>query len=130
MKFESLRKEDFELIKSAMLGHATELVSEALECEAITPKEVYERNMEQSDRLIYLVNVLEGAYEYDEKENDTNYFLIVAKDTIEDQFGNLRLMSNKEYVLLNEYEDSFCVIDETGGEAVFDKERFYEIEED
>lgn len=130
MRFENLSKEDFGLIKSVMLEHAIDLVSEALECEDVMPKEVYERNMKQSDRLIYLVNVLNGVYEYDEKENNTNYFLIVAKDTIEDQFGNLRLISNKEYVLLNEYEGSFCVIDETGEEAVFGKERFYEIEED
>lgn len=130
MRFENLSKEDFGLIKSVMLEHAIDLVSEALECEDVMPKEVYERNMKQSDRLIYLVNVLNGVYEYDEKKNNTNYFLIVAKDTIEDQFGNLRLISNKEYVLLNEYEGSFCVIDETGEEAVFGKERFYEIEED
>lgn len=65
MKFENLSKEDIELIKRAMLENAVTLTSEALGCEDVMPKEACEKNMADSDRLIYLVNVLDGAYEYD-----------------------------------------------------------------
>lgn len=67
MKFENLSKEDIQLIKRAMLENAVTLTSEALECEYVMPKEVCEKNMSDSDRLIYLVNFLDGAYEYDKK---------------------------------------------------------------
>lgn len=67
MKFENLSKEDIQLIKRAMLENAVTLTSEALECEDVMPKEVCEKNMADSDRLIYLVNVLDGVYEYDKK---------------------------------------------------------------
>jgi CBS-domain-containing membrane protein len=65
MKFEDLSKEDIELIKIAMLENAVTLRSEVLGCEDVMPKEVCAKNMDDSDRLIYLVNVLDGAYEYD-----------------------------------------------------------------
>lgn len=56
-------------------------------------------------------------------------FLIKSKDTITDQFRNVRLIANKEYEVLTEYQDSFAIIDEIGKESVFSKERFYEVEE-
>lgn len=64
MKFESLRKDDIQLIKFAMLESSVSLTSEALECKETMPKEVFERNMSKAERLIYLVNVLNGVIEY------------------------------------------------------------------
>jgi len=63
--FDNLNKEDIELIKSAMLQNAVTLTSEALECKDVMPIEVYEKDMANSDRLIYLVNVLNDVSEYD-----------------------------------------------------------------
>lgn len=65
MKLKSLSKEDIQLIKRAMLENAVTLTSEALACDDVIPKEVCEKNMADADRLIYLVNVLDEAYEYD-----------------------------------------------------------------
>lgn len=65
MKFENLSKEDIELNKRAMLENAVTLTSEDLGCEGAMPKEVCEKNMADSYRLIYLVNVLNGVCEYD-----------------------------------------------------------------
>ena len=65
MKFESLSKDDIQLIKSAMLESSVSLTSEALECKETMPKEAFERNMSNSKRLVYLVNVLNGVIEYD-----------------------------------------------------------------
>ena len=131
MRFEDLRKEDFELIKKAMMGHSTELLSEAVECKEVMPKEVYEENIEESKRLLYLVDVLnlEGTHRYSEIVKEY-CFMIKAKETIEDQFGKIRLIKDIEYALLEEYEGTFSVIDETGTTTVFGKERFYEIKED
>ena len=54
-------------------------------------------------------------------------FLVKSKDTIKDQFKDIRLIEAREYEVLTSYEDSFAIIDETGREAVFGKERFYEV---
>ena len=59
------KKQDVELIKSAMLENSITLTASALECEKVMPTEVYERDMNNANRLIYLVNVLNGAMDYD-----------------------------------------------------------------
>lgn len=65
MKFKDLSKKDIELIKNSMLENSVSLTAEALECKETMPKEVFERNMSDSKRLVYLVNVLNGVVEYD-----------------------------------------------------------------
>lgn len=64
MKFEELSKEDKELIKRSMLHDSVSMTSEALECKEVMPIETYERQMSESERLIYLVNVLDGKVRY------------------------------------------------------------------
>lgn len=65
MKFDDLKKEDIELIKSAMLENSVTLTSSALGCKEVMPNEVYERDMNNANRLIYLVNVLNDVISYD-----------------------------------------------------------------
>ncbi|WP_027639412.1 hypothetical protein [Clostridium cadaveris] len=63
MKFSNLSNEDINLIKNAMLENSVSLVATALECKSVMPIEVYESDMQNADRLIYLVNVLNGVAE-------------------------------------------------------------------
>lgn len=65
MKIENLSKEDIDLIKDAMLENSVSLVSSALECKEVMPIDCYERDMRNADRLVYLVNVLNGVSDYD-----------------------------------------------------------------
>lgn len=65
MKFDDLNKKDIELIKSSMLERAVTLTASALECKEVMTEESYKKDMDNSDRLIYLVNVLNGVDEYD-----------------------------------------------------------------
>ncbi|MFR9290996.1 hypothetical protein [Clostridium paraputrificum] len=65
MKFDDLIEEDKELIKSTMLAQSTSMVAEALQCKDVMPEEVYEREMNNAYRLIYLVNVLNDKVNYD-----------------------------------------------------------------
>lgn len=65
MKIENLNKKDIELIKSAMLENSVSLISTALECKEVMPTECYDRDMKNADRLVYLVNVLNGVSDYD-----------------------------------------------------------------
>ena len=60
----SLSERDWKLIISAMTESAVSKTSEAQMYKADMPKESYELNMSESDRLVYLVNVLEGRKEY------------------------------------------------------------------
>lgn len=65
MKFDDLIKDDQELIKSTMLAQSVSITAEAIQCKDVMQKEAYEREMKNSDRLIYLVNVLNGKINYD-----------------------------------------------------------------
>ena len=47
-----------------MLHDSVSMTSEALECKEVMPIETYERQMSESERLIYLVNVLDDKVEY------------------------------------------------------------------
>lgn len=62
--FEHLNKEDIELIKNSMLKNSSTLMSEAFEYKEFMSDDMYEKEMAKSDRLIYLVNVLNGDAEY------------------------------------------------------------------
>lgn len=64
MRFEDLKEEDKELIKRAMLHDSVSMTSEALNCKDVMPVETYNRQMDEADRLIYLVNVLNGKAKY------------------------------------------------------------------
>jgi len=65
MKFDDLIEEDKELIKSTMLAQSVSVTAEAIQCKDVMPREVYEREMKNTDRLIYLVNVLNDKVNYD-----------------------------------------------------------------
>lgn len=65
MKFDDLREEDKNLIKDSMLQQSVSLTAEALECKNVMPQETYEKQMNDADRLIYLVNVLNDKAKYD-----------------------------------------------------------------
>lgn len=65
MKFDDLIKDDQELIKSTIIAQAVSMTAEAIQCKDVMPEEVYEREMKNADRLIYLVNVLNGIINYD-----------------------------------------------------------------
>ena len=65
MKFDDLIEEDKELIKSTMLAQSVSVTAEAIQCKDVMPKEAYEREMKNADRLIYLVNVLNDKVNYD-----------------------------------------------------------------
>lgn len=65
MKIENLNEEDISLIKTAMLENSVSLVSSALECKEVMPTECYDRDMKNADRLVYLINVLNGVSDYD-----------------------------------------------------------------
>ncbi|MDU5208155.1 MAG: hypothetical protein E6441_00835 [Clostridium sp.] len=65
MKFDDLIKEDKELIKSTMVAQSVSITAEAIQCKDVMPEEVYEREMKNADRLVYLVNVLNGIISYD-----------------------------------------------------------------
>lgn len=64
MNFDNLKKEDKELIKDSMLRQSVSSKAEALECKGVIPKEIYEKQMNEADRLIYLVNVLNDKISY------------------------------------------------------------------
>lgn len=64
MRFEDLKEEDKELIKRAMLHDSVSMTSEALNCKDVMPVETYNKQMDESDRLIYLVNVLNDKVKY------------------------------------------------------------------
>lgn len=64
MKFENLREEDQELIKKSMLHDSVSMISEALNCKEVMPTEMYEKQMSEANRLIYLVNVLNDKTKY------------------------------------------------------------------
>lgn len=64
MRFEDLKEEDKELIKRAMLHDSVSMTSEALNCKDVMPVETYNRQMDEADRLIYLVNVLNDKVKY------------------------------------------------------------------
>lgn len=64
MKFEDLREEDKHLIKSAMLHDSVSMTSEALNCKEVMPIETYKKQLSEADRLIYLLNVLNGVVKY------------------------------------------------------------------
>lgn len=65
MELKNLNKEDMELIKKAMLENSVTLTAEMLECKDVMPKESFERNRAEANRLVYLVNVLNGVDAYD-----------------------------------------------------------------
>lgn len=65
IKFTDMKDEDKNLIKSAMLQCSLALKSEALNKENEITKSLSERNIAKSERLIYLVNFLNGVFEYD-----------------------------------------------------------------
>lgn len=48
-----------------MLAQSVSVTNEAIQCKDVMPKEVYEREMKNADRLIYLVNVLNDKVNYD-----------------------------------------------------------------
>ncbi|EHJ00413.1 hypothetical protein CDLVIII_3868 [Clostridium sp. DL-VIII] len=62
--YNGFKREDWELIKKAMCETAVALVGDCQECASVMPKESIERDMKDSDRLIYLINVLIGKEEY------------------------------------------------------------------
>lgn len=64
MNFNNLRKEDQELIKRCMLNQSVSLTSEALTCKDVMPKETFEKTLDEADRLLYLVNVLNEKSQY------------------------------------------------------------------
>ena len=65
--YENLSKEDKDLIKRCMLNQSVSITAEMLQCKEVVPKETYEKEMRDADRLIYLVNVLNGKTHYDKE---------------------------------------------------------------
>lgn len=65
MKFDNLKEEDIKLIKEAMLQNSVTITASCLENKEVMPKEAYEKDMNNANRLIYLVNVLNDVVEYD-----------------------------------------------------------------
>ncbi|RHW65437.1 hypothetical protein DZC34_09360 [Clostridium botulinum] len=64
LMYKGLSKEDWELITSALMGHSVTMTSECMQCKDVMSKESYERDIKESERLVYLVNVLQGRKEY------------------------------------------------------------------
>lgn len=60
----SLSQKDWDLINSALMGQSVTIVADCQENKDIMPAESYNRDMNESERLVYLVNVLQGRKEY------------------------------------------------------------------
>lgn len=60
----SLSQKDWELINSALMGHIVTIVADCQENKNIMPTESYNKDIKESERLVYLVNVLQGRKEY------------------------------------------------------------------
>lgn len=60
----SLSQKDWDLINSALGGYIVTTVADCQENKNVMPKESYNRDMKESERLTYLVNVLLGKQEY------------------------------------------------------------------
>ena len=59
-----------------------------------------------------------------------NDILIKARESITDQYDEVRIISSKEYKLIHEFNETYLIIDETGEEVNLGKEYFYELEND
>lgn len=80
----TLSEKDWKLVIDAMSESAVSRTSEAQEYKADMPKESYERNMNESDRLVYLINVLEGRKEYSSMTDLEKLELINSMEFIDD----------------------------------------------
>ena len=59
-----------------------------------------------------------------------NDILIEARESITDQYDITRIIRNKEYKLIHEFNETYLIIDETGKAVNLGKEHFYELEEE
>ena len=59
-----------------------------------------------------------------------NDILVKARESITDQYDVTRIIRNKEYKLIHEFNETYLIIDETGEEVNLGKEYFYELEEE
>ena len=59
-----------------------------------------------------------------------NDILVKARESITDQYDVTRIIRNKEYKLIHEFNETYLLIDETGEEVKLGKEYFYELEEE
>lgn len=60
----SLSEKDWQLVESALMGHTVTITSTCMTCKEVMPEESYNREMNESERLVYIVNVLQGRKEY------------------------------------------------------------------
>ncbi|SFA70651.1 hypothetical protein [Clostridium frigidicarnis] len=74
------------------------------------------------------INFTKIDEEYEDIEVE-EIFKIKARETITDQFDNKRIICNKEYDLVSEYDDKYSIVDETGKTVNFSKNYFYTVEE-
>lgn len=63
-------------------------------------------------------------------EKIEEYFKVKAKEEIIDQFDNVRVMTDKEYNLINEDNGAYTIIDELGKTIRLGKEHFYYVPEE
>lgn len=60
-----LSEKDWKLIEGALMGHTVTITSTCVTCKDAMPEKTYNREMDESERLVYLINVLQGRKEYD-----------------------------------------------------------------
>lgn len=65
MNMGNLDEKDMRLIKAAMFEGSISIASLAVESKEEISTECYEREMKKADRLMYLINVLNGVVDYD-----------------------------------------------------------------
>lgn len=56
--------------------------------------------------------------------------MVKAKETITDQYEVVRIIRNKEYILLHEFDETYLIIDENKKELNLGREYFYASEDD
>lgn len=55
---EKLSEKDKDLIKKRMLNQSLSILSEMVQCKEVIPNKIYEKEMRDEYKLIYLVNML------------------------------------------------------------------------